>query len=52
MLRIISLLLELRASLAGLVVANRALGLLQIFLAALIIGFAVAAAAWTVRRNV
>jgi uncharacterized membrane-anchored protein len=54
MLRIVSLLFGVPVSVAGLVFASRALslGLIELLLSAFIIGFAVAATGWTIRRNV
>ena len=55
MLRIVILLLGVPAIVAGAVLADRALSLslIEFFLAVtFIIGFAVAAAGWTIRRNV
>jgi hypothetical protein len=55
MLRLVSLLLGLPAVVAGVFLADRALGLslIEVFVAiTFIIGFAVAAAGWTIRRDV
>jgi hypothetical protein len=55
MLRVVSLLLGVPAVVSGAVLADRALSLslIEVFLAVtFIIGFAVAAAGWTIRRDV
>jgi hypothetical protein len=55
MLRIVSLLLGVPATVAGGVLAGRALSLslIEVFLTvAFIIGFAIVAAGWTIRRDV
>jgi hypothetical protein len=55
MLRIVSLLLGVPAIVAGILLANSTLGLslVEVFLTvAFIIGFAIVAAGWTIRRDV
>ena len=55
MLRIVSLLLGGPAVISGAILADRALSLslIEVFVAVIfIIGFAVAAAGWTIRRDV
>jgi hypothetical protein len=55
MLRIVSLMVGVAAGVVGIVLANRtlSLSLIEFFLTvAFILGFAIAAAGWTIRRDI